>query len=159
VRENKQFIGLTWLQKKPVRDRSITLTLDCKAMPCLRRLVFNLSPWMSEFAPGSVHVGFVMNRLALGQAFSEFFRSSLSVSFHLCSILIHHLAGWTIDTLVAAVQRHSFTAGLCLVKVKNKEWCSNLAMFPGKGVVLSRSRLCHYGVGGAWWHLCFYESF
>jgi hypothetical protein len=25
--------------------------------------------------------------------------------------------------------------------------------------LLSRSRLCHYSVGGAWWHLCFYESF
>jgi len=24
---------------------------------------------------------------------------------------------------------------------------------------LSRSRLCHYSVGGAWWHLGFYESF
>jgi hypothetical protein len=26
-------------------------------------------------------------------------------------------------------------------------------------LLLSRSRLCHYSVGGAWWHLCFYESF
>jgi hypothetical protein len=26
-------------------------------------------------------------------------------------------------------------------------------------VLLSRSRLCHYSVGGAWWHLCFYKSF
>jgi hypothetical protein len=26
-------------------------------------------------------------------------------------------------------------------------------------LLLSRSRLCHYTVGGAWWHLCFYESF
>jgi hypothetical protein len=25
--------------------------------------------------------------------------------------------------------------------------------------LLSRSRLCHYSVGGAWWHLGFYESF
>jgi hypothetical protein len=24
---------------------------------------------------------------------------------------------------------------------------------------LSRSRFCHYSVGGTWWHLCFYESF
>jgi hypothetical protein len=28
-----------------------------------------------------------------------------------------------------------------------------------KQLLLSRSRLCHYSVGGAWWHLCFYESF
>jgi hypothetical protein len=26
-------------------------------------------------------------------------------------------------------------------------------------LLLSRSRLCHYSVGGAWWHLGFYESF
>jgi hypothetical protein len=26
-------------------------------------------------------------------------------------------------------------------------------------LLLSRSRLCHYSVGGARWHLCFYESF
>jgi hypothetical protein len=26
-------------------------------------------------------------------------------------------------------------------------------------LLLSRSRLCHYSFGGAWWHLCFYESF
>jgi hypothetical protein len=26
-------------------------------------------------------------------------------------------------------------------------------------LLLSRSRFCHYSVGGAWWHLCFYESF
>jgi hypothetical protein len=24
-------------------------------------------------------------------------------------------------------------------------------------LLLFRSRLCHYSVGGAWWHLCFYE--
>jgi hypothetical protein len=26
-------------------------------------------------------------------------------------------------------------------------------------LLLSRSRLCHYSVGGSWWHLGFYESF
>jgi hypothetical protein len=26
-------------------------------------------------------------------------------------------------------------------------------------LLLFRSRLCHYSVGGAWWHLGFYESF
>jgi hypothetical protein len=26
-------------------------------------------------------------------------------------------------------------------------------------LLLSRSRLCYFSVGGAWWHLCFYESF
>jgi hypothetical protein len=31
--------------------------------------------------------------------------------------------------------------------------------FSEQNLLLSRSRLCHYSVGGAWWHLCFYESF
>jgi hypothetical protein len=26
-------------------------------------------------------------------------------------------------------------------------------------LLLFRSRLCHFSDGGAWWHLCFYESF
>jgi hypothetical protein len=26
-------------------------------------------------------------------------------------------------------------------------------------LLLSRSRFCHHSVGGAWWHLGFYESF
>jgi hypothetical protein len=26
-------------------------------------------------------------------------------------------------------------------------------------LLLSRSRLCHYSIGAAWWHLGFYESF
>jgi hypothetical protein len=33
------------------------------------------------------------------------------------------------------------------------------AAFITSNSVLSRSRLCHYSVGDAWWHLCFYESF
>jgi hypothetical protein len=34
------------------------------------------------FAPMSVHVGFVVDKVALGQFFSEFFGFPLSVSFH-----------------------------------------------------------------------------
>jgi hypothetical protein len=26
-------------------------------------------------------------------------------------------------------------------------------------LLLSRSRLCHYSIGGAWWHICSHESF
>jgi hypothetical protein len=32
---------------------------------------------------------------------------------------------------------------------------ANIAVF----ILLFRSRLCHYSVGGAWWHLGFCESF
>jgi hypothetical protein len=38
-------------------------------MPWLRRLVTGLPPRRSGFAPGSVHVGFVVDRVAMGQVF------------------------------------------------------------------------------------------
>jgi hypothetical protein len=44
------------------------------------------------FAPGSVHLGFVVDEVALGQGFFfEFFGSLLSVSFPRGSTLIYHL--------------------------------------------------------------------
>jgi hypothetical protein len=30
-------------------------------------------------------------------------------------------------------------------------------LLPASNLLLL-SRLCHYSVGGAWWHICFYES-
>jgi hypothetical protein len=48
----------------------------------LRSLVAGLSPRRPGFAPGSIHVGFVVDKVALGQVFSEFFGFPLSVSFH-----------------------------------------------------------------------------
>jgi hypothetical protein len=41
-----------------------------KAVPWLRQLVAGLSPWRPRFAPGSVHVGFVVDKMAFGQVFS-----------------------------------------------------------------------------------------
>jgi hypothetical protein len=41
-----------------------------KAAPWLRQLVAGLSPWRPRFAPGSVHVGFVVDKMAFGQVFS-----------------------------------------------------------------------------------------
>jgi hypothetical protein len=52
---------------------------------------------MAGFYPGSVHVGFVVDKVALGQVFSpEYFGFPLSISFHRCSIKMekqkkHHL--------------------------------------------------------------------
>jgi hypothetical protein len=40
------------------------------AVPWLRRLVAGLSPRRFGFDPGSVHVGFVVDKVALGQVFS-----------------------------------------------------------------------------------------
>jgi hypothetical protein len=41
---------------------------------------------MPGFDPGSVHVGFVVDKVALGQVLPQYFGFPLSVSFHRCSI-------------------------------------------------------------------------
>jgi hypothetical protein len=41
-----------------------------EAVPWLRLLVADLSPRRAGFDPGSVHVGFVVNKVGLGQVFS-----------------------------------------------------------------------------------------
>jgi hypothetical protein len=46
------------------------------AVPWLRRLVAGLSPWRPGFDPGSVHVGFVVDKVALGQVFPRQFHST-----------------------------------------------------------------------------------
>jgi hypothetical protein len=48
-----------------------------KVMTWLGRLVAGLSPRTRGFASGSVHVGFVMDKLALGQGFFRVVRFSL----------------------------------------------------------------------------------
>jgi hypothetical protein len=43
--------------------------MDIEAVPWLRRLVAGLSPRRPGFDVGSVHVGFVVDKVALGQMF------------------------------------------------------------------------------------------
>ena len=57
-------------------------------MKWIRRLVFVLSPWEAGFSLKSSHVGFVVDKVALGQFSSPYFGFPPSGSFHLCSILI-----------------------------------------------------------------------
>jgi formylmethanofuran dehydrogenase subunit D len=38
------------------------------------------------FDPGSVYVGFVVDKMTLGQGFPEYFGLPQSISFHQCSI-------------------------------------------------------------------------
>jgi hypothetical protein len=58
-----------------------------KAVPWLRRLAAGLPQRRPGFDPGSVYVGFVVNKVALGQVFSpESFGFPLLISFHRCSI-------------------------------------------------------------------------
>jgi hypothetical protein len=55
-------------------------------VPWLRRLFASLSPRRLRFDPGSMHVGFVVDKVALDRFFPEYFGFSLSISFHRCSI-------------------------------------------------------------------------
>jgi hypothetical protein len=49
---------------------------SCQAVPWLRRLVAGLSPRRPRFDPRSVHVGFVVGKMALGQVFPRVLRIS-----------------------------------------------------------------------------------
>jgi hypothetical protein len=51
-------------------------------LPWLRRLVAGLSPRRPGSAPRSIHVGFMMDKVAMRQVSSEFFGFPLSISFH-----------------------------------------------------------------------------
>jgi hypothetical protein len=44
-----------------------------EAVPWLRRLVAGIPPRRPGFDPGSVHVGFVVDKVALEQVFPEYF--------------------------------------------------------------------------------------
>jgi hypothetical protein len=55
-------------------------------VPRLRRLAASLRERRPGFDRGSVHVGFVVDKVALGQVFPEYFGLPLSVSLHRCSI-------------------------------------------------------------------------
>jgi hypothetical protein len=64
------------------------------AVPFHKRLVTGLSPWYAGFAPGSVHVGFVVDKVALGQVFLQVLRfSSVSIIPPPFSILIYIFGG------------------------------------------------------------------
>jgi hypothetical protein len=43
------------------------------AVPQLRRLVTGFPPWWPGFKPRSGHIGLMVNKVALGQVFSEYF--------------------------------------------------------------------------------------
>jgi hypothetical protein len=48
------------------------MVLDIAA-PQLKRLVAGFPPWWPRFKPWSSHVGLVVDKVALGQVFSEYF--------------------------------------------------------------------------------------
>jgi hypothetical protein len=57
-----------------------------RAVPWLRRLVAGLLLRRPGFDPGSVHVGFMVDKVALGQVFLRVVGFPLSISFHWCSV-------------------------------------------------------------------------
>jgi hypothetical protein len=85
------------------------MQLYSKGVPWLRQFVSGLSMRRPGFAPRSVHVGCVVDKVALVRFISEFFgfpcqyNSTVALRTHVSS------GGWTIDPLVTAVQRHSLT--------------------------------------------------
>jgi hypothetical protein len=56
--------------------------LDNMAVPWLRRLIACLSPRRRGFTPVSVHMGFLVDNMALRHVLSKFFDFPLSASFH-----------------------------------------------------------------------------
>jgi hypothetical protein len=69
------------------------------AVPWPRSLVAGLSPRRPGFAAGSIHVGFVVDKVALRQVFLGVLRFSLSISFHRRSPNSYHVGN-------ANVSRH-----------------------------------------------------
>jgi hypothetical protein len=55
-------------------------------VPLLRQLVTRLVRRRHVFDPGSLHVGFVVDKVALGHGFTEYFSLPQLISFHQCSI-------------------------------------------------------------------------
>jgi hypothetical protein len=63
-----------------------------KAMPQLKQLDAGYSLWWPGFEPVSSYVGFVMDKVALGQVFSEYFGFPCQSSFHQFLRNHHHLS-------------------------------------------------------------------
>jgi hypothetical protein len=73
-----QAAGVDFLEYRCGWDKTLTtgVTGNRRAVPWLRRLVACLSPRRPEFDPGSVHVGFVVDKVALGPVFLRVLRFS-----------------------------------------------------------------------------------
>jgi hypothetical protein len=66
-------------------------TLKGMAVPWLRRLVTGFPLRRPGFEPRSGHVGFVVDKVALVQVFSEYFGFPCQFSFHRLLHILHHL--------------------------------------------------------------------
>jgi hypothetical protein len=86
------------------------VTCEFKAVPWLRRLVTSVAPRRPDFALGSVHVGFVMDKLALAEVFLPS-SSVFPCQYHFTVAPHTHISpeGWAIGPLIASVLRHSLS--------------------------------------------------
>jgi hypothetical protein len=65
-----------------------------QAAPYLKQLVAGFPPWRPGFKPRSSHAGFVVDKVLLGQVFSEYFSFPCQSSFHQFFHNHHHLSSW-----------------------------------------------------------------
>jgi hypothetical protein len=81
-----------------------TLRRMVGAVPWLRRLVAVLSPRSTRFVPGSMHVGFLVEEVTLGQVSHRVL--VFPCQYHSTEVLHTHVSsgGWTICPLLVAVQ-------------------------------------------------------
>jgi hypothetical protein len=96
--------------------------------------VISLSLRRPEFVPGWVHVGFVVEKAALGQVFLRVLQFPLSVSFHQGSILVY----------VTGDEQDCWMPTLSLCWLHKLKWV-------GKSVfiqVKSKAKLSHYHHAG-----------
>jgi hypothetical protein len=64
---------------------------ECRALP-VTQLVAGFSSRRPRFEPGSAHAGFVVDKVVLGQVFSEYFGFPCQSSFHQLLHNHHHLS-------------------------------------------------------------------
>jgi hypothetical protein len=85
------------------RSKARVGCVPLQAVPWFRRLVAGLPPRRPRFDPSSGHVGFVVDIVALGQVFSEYFGLPSQFSFQ--QMLHTHVTygAGTIGQLVASV--------------------------------------------------------
>jgi hypothetical protein len=79
MKENKKFKA-TLLQSKLYHSHTVSYIYT--AAPLLKRLVAGFPPRRPGVEPGSGQVGFVVDKMALGQVFSEYFGFPCQSSFH-----------------------------------------------------------------------------
>jgi hypothetical protein len=77
-----------------------SLIILSNVVPWIRRLVTDLSPRWPGFAHGSVHVGFVLDKVVLGHVFLWVLLFYLSISFHRgspYSYIIWRTSNWSVS--------------------------------------------------------------